>query len=1273
MKRKNKQFSIASLPLLGLGLFISLFLLSCSNSKTDVNEEQYKPFATAEIDENSVMARAFGDFDLFQPNIVVHKPEEDAGVQAALQKVESFKSFQETNLGSVSAKTNVYKEPSVSVHAIQKLTKCPIPRLNTTKPTITSSIEWQIFVYCVLDITPTNDGQEIVYPSLEKMDNFFSASNFLQKAKFAYQKKYFPLFKQSKLTTMQQYALFQRLFLVSKFRLPTPAEKQVAIQMIESLGIRFLSDAFVFNWFFSPFYARHFDFGKNPGQAYEPITISGSVQDDKGFPIDGVVYDVLNNTEKAYTQPFTLHGFKANGISQNSAIPTRKNNFTVQFYISTEKYFPFKWNIFHKDQAPKPFTVTLVMRKDGYAVTTQKMTLDKAKTDNIVIVMKKVPSEQVVTSWPKTDKNPNNPFLSIDFTPALKSKVDGCASPDTRDSGVVDGHNWQKFAYCVLEFSAFDSKFGINYYPLVTQESAFDMAFATKKQYLFSDRTIHQTDLQVLTKIYKLLSFKTPDSTLLKIMENAIATYGIDKAINQLLESWYNSTAYSTYFDYSKESFEGKTWVHFSGKITGLDGSPLSTTKNNAKVFAINSYGSFLQETLSQLPAVSDTGSFSLPLLINNREMSSPIVLTAQAEGYAPKEYVFKEIEKTEQTTNFILSPLGFATKTESGVIASPSRDVFIRIPAGAVSDDTTFALTNLSIVTTPSQKPKPAEENITTAEFTVTPGYQFHKPVTIEVKISESLRNALNAHENNLALFVKESSGKFILLEDSYYSLSSKTLSATTTHFSTFAIGQCGIIDCSGPVEVHPLASVLERQHIEYPTQLPQLKKEAVELLNAGGWGSSAINDVKNTTLQGCNDQSCPPTQVQLSQSELNIPTSYRDKQVNIDSIQLVSSKLTLTTQMDVQAEQCAINPKASTPQIRINAINATNASINVLLKFNNVKISYPCVKVRSYCFWLGCFGFPSLQTCHEPPFDHYVQYMLSGYNQSVLRDSKTASWKVGPTFSDGTYKVTVPDYVRTSKVKRIYAKQLENWFQKKLVISRDTVIRRTNQYLNTEFPHKPKFDKNNCFEAGPPVATVSSLSVGNIISNVGGTLANGEAIPSETTINWKSSRDGTFVFKINTVNGDCATGTALAGSDYSGTIHKNTINATTIYAHQLPKNGSNGVNICITDKYNGITGGTNVILRKAWMDNVCVVKPVVVNVCKTVAVRTCNNVKVGSHKTRGCWFRIGKWYDCYGACHFQGRCYSPTYKTVCTTKNEQQCADETQNQTTCTPQLRY
>jgi hypothetical protein len=1279
-------------------LFVTLNF--CNKSGDAPNKSQYIPYSDIGGVEgkNSINSHflPLGSFKMYYPKTGITV--DDSGMEEIIIELEKYIAAQSAINGSLT-------EPKISTGVLKKLTTCPVPNLNVTKPTITSNVEWQIFVYCVLDILPTDSSGNVVYPQISKMDTKESAFTFMEQAREAYKTKYSPESNVKNLTQNQQFALFERFFLVTKFRKLTDTEKSLAQKIIDRKGINFLTKACMINWVASDFYSKYFDYSKNKSPAYGSRTLSGIVQDNAGTLIEGVNYNMAT---------VNTYGFHSSGITKNSLLNTigsvlgitSGKNFNVQFYqvvgaeqddsknktqtgdshadknitsqnengsrdssVSKNDDIKQKESDDKDNNNFKPSTIAMVFRNPAYNIKVSQFTLNAPDTNGVQVTLEKIMvSSPAPASWPDSGRNVNNPFLAINWTPNIGGNVNGCISPDQGNSGVVQGHNWQKFSYCILQFNANNTQYGINYYPLVTRKSAFDFAFLTKEKYKQSDLAIDFTDLQLMISMYQFLTFKSPSATDVSLMNSAISQLGIEGALNQLFESWYISPAYHVYYDYSKESFEGKTWYHFSGNISQeSNGSPLA----NVKIEVIDSFQQKLQQDLLvlqqqmyALPVSTDSsGNYSLPLLLDNKKEKSLLLFQITNENYAQTgRYVFPD-NGTEQVVSFTMIPMGVASTTKGGQAVSPSENLHVDFPIGAVTSNISFSMTDLQIVQDTTGQIG------TTAEFQITPGYQFQIPVKITVKITNDLIASLNSPGDNLALFVKEN-GQLKLLEDSVYNPKLQTLSATTTHFSTFVIGQCGIIDCIGPTMVDPMASVLERQHIEYPTQFPQLKREAHNVLASGGWNTSVVD---NISLAGCTDTTCPPIQMSLTQDDLNIPRSINNAQVTIDSIQVVNANVTLTEQLDVQTEQCKINPQASIPQLRINGINSTNASIDVKIKFTNVKIHYPCFEVQISCFGPICWPSGIKTSCDEPGFDHYAQYSITGYKQSVLRNIGTnpVQWRLGPTFSDGITHVNIDNYIKTNQVKTQYADTLYSILTDKTNIARNLLETKVGAYLNQQNNADPHFEQANCFESGAPTGTINSFSNGDIISEIGGTFADGSAIPENTTASWQSNRDGNYEFRVNTINNDCTSGSVISGAAYSGAVAKNILNSTTLYAWQLPANGSNGIGLCIKDKWNGEVGLTNVLLRKVWLDQVCVIQPVSVYVCHDVSVQVCNNVQVGSHEAPGCWV-YWPWGGSNCACP-PGHCYVSDYQYQCGYVTQQQCGYETQNNTVCTPQLRY
>jgi hypothetical protein len=1213
-------------------------------------------------------------------------------------------------------------EPKIQPSVLKDLTNCPVPRLNLQNPTITSHIEWQIFVYCVLYLVPVVDSIP-QYPEIHQMKHHKSALTFMRQMR----EKFLETWGNNTLLPHEKLALFEKIFIVTKLRTLTESEKTLITSLIESKGLDKAVKLYLVNWYLSNFYNTHFDFSKNPGGEFVSNLVSGQILNSDNSLVSGATFSIADPG---------IYGFFTRGVTGNSSLVsnlTGSPNFEMQFYLpkngesnhcvdndgdnhhechnehddngnhngnennphsnslSNSSFFNAIYSSGHHDEpehghsdhnghdetdddesddehftSTYPVEISILVTHPDYAITLAKGIMTTEWLSNLVINLLARESLDPAQMWPTVSINTNNPFNSWSMNIDLNGNIGNCLKPDTDSAGLINADNWQKFAYCMLGFSSFDTQFGINYMAMNSKMAAFDYLYTMIHSYLETDMAIDFTAEQILTKMFQIITFTTPTPQQISDINSVLVNQGLEAAINMLLEAWYNSPSYSQYFDYTLYPYDAKTWYEFNGQVINQYGLPVHL----AEVYLLNMSGQLVanaldnQRTTFQMPVYTDeNGFFKLPVLLNSSDVEMPLTMELKAQNFSPVSVnVFPKLAGNFTiTTDVTLLPIGLASSGQDSIIISPTHDIAISIPKGAVQSDTQFIMTDMTPVNITDSMAK-------TYEFSVEPSYQFNKPVKIEVQISDTLLTDLQlsastetSGEEGLALFVKNNN-QYELLAGISYNPETKTLRGETTHFSTFVIGKCGIIPCAPNNVIDAMATILDRQVIEYPSQLPRLKNEYRNTLDAGGWDASVIDSY--ILPSDCGNDTCPPITLDLTSQDFNLPVVANNSYVRIGSVEVLNAKLHTKFQADVQSEYCSINPTASIPQIRINNIPASHTDLEVTLKFNNVQINYPCLKTQYVCLGPICIQAPLLTTCTEPAFSHTASMTIMNYNQAVYKNNNpdgSITWSAGPTFSSGNINVNIPDSVRDNQIKKIYANGLNNILLSRQFENRAELNKKLNFYMNAQELPEPHFEQANCFESGAPTATITSKSNGDILSNVGGTFSNGSTIPYSTTIQWQSNRQGEYKILLNDTCDNYYNSTPI----YSGTIAVNETVNTIITADHLSQNGINSIKVCLKDQWNSEIGQTVIPIYKTYVNEVCTTEQYTEPEyqCTNVQNQICNNVLVGQRHVTSCWYEsidpnaAGTSLNwCW--CTPHSACYRNIYENQCSWVTSNECS---------------
>lgn len=199
-------------------------------------------------------------------------------------------------------------QEEISTSLLRKLTPCPAPFLNLKEKTITSNIEWSIFSHCVLDIIPEKE-----YPQIEEMSTTEKAYEVVRSLKSQFLAKH----AGSSLSLDENFALFERIFLITRFRMVTQSERGDVRNRINEIGITQSIEQYLRTWFISQFYQEHFDFSQNPNPAYESWRVSGQIVNGEDDVVKGAKYQTTEN----------VFGYILSGTTNDD-----NSNFAMQFY-----------------------------------------------------------------------------------------------------------------------------------------------------------------------------------------------------------------------------------------------------------------------------------------------------------------------------------------------------------------------------------------------------------------------------------------------------------------------------------------------------------------------------------------------------------------------------------------------------------------------------------------------------------------------------------------------------------------------------------------------------------------------------------------------------------------------------------------------------------------------------------------------------------------------------------------------------------------------------
>lgn len=938
-------------------------------------------------------------------------------------------------------------EPNIEVSAIRSLGICSTPTLDLKEPVIIEGGQFLAFAICNLGVLEKNENNETVFPDLPALERRVDAYMTL-KALFD---KALSRHDLGSINQSQKIALFERLFMASKFRKMSQTEFNTISESISKNGLWKTGNIFLINWYASYFYQNHLNYSKQFSPRYKSLQVSGNIINTKGDKQKGIFWQVAQNNYPSFL---------------NAGVTAKKNpfldffNFQNTSNFAMQIYLPIKAKVnTSKNEIAWPENIKsigiLINAKTPFVYEIDNKPIEAAFDRAGTIQNVEIPIPTKVNEWPRESISVNNQFKNLDFKIKRNRNVAGCQIPSfSRENSVaiVNGHSWQRFGYCVFNTSAFDTVDGIEYTPLGSARAGLEYTMAMAKHYAASDYAILDGKVNSLSRLYRLVTFKDPSTSTLAYFKTESRKMNLNQLLTMLLEAWYFSTEYKQHFDFSKASYSGKQWAKFSGKIENR-----SKTSVNGEVTLLHSSG------VSIASAQTTQGKYEIKTLIDGSIRGQNLTLKINANGYATQDILIKAASGLH-INNFMLNELGKATNETAGIVKSAKGDVIINIPAGAVDEPKSFSTS--SLVAGYDQHGKREYK------FNVNPGGKFHKPVRFSIKPEASVIKELLKEGENIALFYLHENGKRELLMDSSYNIDKGIITASTLHFSSFVLGQCKIIECGPPAQKHSRSEIIERRHIEYPTQLPQLINDAQKLLKAGGWNEKDYNNI--SVPNECKSGSCAPLKMNLNLSHLNIPPSLNAQNVTIEKIELLYGKVQGVAHLDVQVEQCKINPTASLPQLRLNSIHSINSDLSFTLRFNPVDISYGCPRERTVCFSFFCTSIKAMQTCQDK-FTHSVNVSVTGHKQQVINvtpnaDSVKPVFKLGATFSEGRIDVQVPQEFQINERREQYAKYLKAILRNRLTFNRKILNTKVSETINSMSAQNPNFNDANCYKSGKP-----------------------------------------------------------------------------------------------------------------------------------------------------------------------------------------------------------
>ncbi len=612
-------------------------------------------------------------------------------------------------------------------------------------------------------------------------------------------------------------------------------------------------------------------------------------------------------------------------------------------------------------------------------------------------------------SFPEIDPTASNYLNRMDWSVSAGASINGCTAPQIvtgEVSQVLDAEAWQDFLLCYFGsssnpfYASETSRF--NHTSLTEKQGAVAYIHLLHERFSLSQAAASLSPLQKLQRLYQAITFRMPRSSDTTKLITALENLSYDEVVLSFLSHWFASASYTSTYDYGQNPYVGKTWIEISGTVqdhtaSAISGASITIQTGDTDII------------LKQLTSESD-GSYMTSLELANNLFSWEINLNLSVPGYMKKSYsLLLEAKRTNYRYNFHTVPLGTADPAQGGEIHSSSTIVKAYVPAGAIGEASSFSITSPEEYVMTEADPDGGQEEQKAIRFTISPDQKFTKPVMLEVQLSAAFKEALQVQEGDedLALFVEED-GKLRMLTPSIYDPQTSTLSAPTSHFSTFIISSCVATFCragGNGIRLTPSAraSILgDLRYLNFPSELPEFKADLVEELSSKGWEDSSTSVEEDLNIADiCNGSStnCPEyIVINLKDGSTNIPIfegldisesfdlgdAFRELGgdlghflgnvfsgiLNIGGIDVQGGQTTLqsailkvNSDLVVQAEQCAVNPLSSHPQPRLHSIPAIRTSVSTTIHIGSVTgtwrvpgicrgkrhfswFHYPCIK---------------------------------------------------------------------------------------------------------------------------------------------------------------------------------------------------------------------------------------------------------------------------------------------------------------------------------------
>ena len=377
---------------------------------------------------------------------------------------------------------------------------------------------------------------------------------------------------------------------------------------------------------------------------------------------------------------------------------------------------------------------------------------------------------------------------------------------------------------------------------------------AAHAAFSLSEDALKLTPLAKLERLYEAVTFRKISAADRKRLNNALAKLSYDEVIDSFLSKWFNSSAYSSYYNYEDNPYIGKSWFRIKGTVQDSSGSALSGM--SVKLQARDD-----TQPLASAASQSD-GSYEILAELSNDTALRQVSLQLTGAGYVERSQAITLVGGEEEYThNFQTIALGTAHPEYGGEIHSTGSAVKAYIPAGAVSSEKNFTVSSLEEYVMTEADPGLGQSEVKALRFTASPDQEFEKTVMLEITLDTSSRESLQVQEGDedLALFVEEEDGSLRMLVPSTYDPETGKLTAPTAHFSTFVVSSCGATFCpvGGTSRLTPSqnASIfIEPDTLQFPKEIPAFRIELKEKLTASGWSETA------STLDGLNtDEICP------------------------------------------------------------------------------------------------------------------------------------------------------------------------------------------------------------------------------------------------------------------------------------------------------------------------------------------------------------------------------------------------------------------------------